>query len=110
MSGAIGPGDWVEALGSDPAYDGFIAVTKGEIYCVEAAFPATGHCSACGVMGLALLLVGDRPDPFGNTDSWCGECGFRPIYRPRADLIESLKAPPLEAPPAPTAPKVREDA
>jgi len=88
---AIGPGDWVEALFSAGAEEGFRAVAKGEIYCVQVARPAEYPCGECGERGLGLILAGDQiEDPKA---TWCGECGFRPIYRSKADLIESLKAP-----------------
>lgn len=107
MSGAIGPGDWVEALVDCPPEGGCIAVSKGGLYCVETTRLRPLLCTHCGTDCPGLRMVGDQPlDPA----IWWPGCGFRPIYRPKADLIESLKAPPLEAPQAPTAPKIREDA
>lgn len=89
---AIGPGDWVEALITDTAEHGFIAVTRGQIYCVAAAFPASYSCDTCSAVGLGLLLVGDAPT-CPDVECWCGECGFRPVYRPKADLITDLLKP-----------------
>jgi hypothetical protein len=93
MSAPIGPGDWVEALIDCDAEFGFGAIVKGSVYCVESLScgPGDEPCSSCGSVGPGgLILKGDAPH-FAGT-GWC-PCAFRPIYRPRADLIRSLKQP-----------------
>lgn len=85
MSIPIGPGDWVEcvdALGREPAGTP-TPLRVGAIYQVEDTFRWFGHD------GLTLREV--KP-PTG--DRGFAAALFRPIYRPKADLIESLKAPP----------------
>lgn len=89
---AIGPGDWVECLkGSSMISD----CVPGGLYCVEAIVPAEGECPQCGddtPEGLLFSGHKKRLSPCGLYWSWC-PCRFRPIYRPRAEFIESLKQP-----------------
>lgn len=89
MGAPIGPGDWVECYrGRDcpPVY-------VGAIYQCEEVWddPEWGECDDCppGPLAPCITLKGinTRQDPL------CA-CTLRPIYRPKADLIESLKAPP----------------
>ena len=88
---AIGPGDWVEAIGpkgvESPRAPG---VFGGGVYCVEALVWTNPHCGGCGGEHAGIHLVGKARARNG----WRG-CEFRPVYRPKADLIESLKAPPV---------------
>jgi hypothetical protein len=83
---AIGPGDWVEAVKTEAAMDGTSIVT-GSLYCVEMVGAGGGFCSDCSSQDW-LTLHGEPETGFG----WC-PCGFRPVYRPNADLIEHLKTP-----------------
>lgn len=89
MSAAIGPGDWVECvrLGGPypPGFDNrFLRV--GQVY---------------RVLSVVQTQRGDAVELEEAThitpDGWRAcfylKC-FRPIYRPKAELIESLKAPP----------------
>jgi hypothetical protein len=91
MSAPIGPGDWVELI--DPAWAGQTFPRQGGIYCIESVEDCGDNtCGDCGgSVGLDLVQVPPLEDC-----AWC-PCQFRPIYRPRADLIEQLKQP---APPA----------
>lgn len=91
MAAPIGPGDWVECVDGDARYP---QMPRGSIWCVEAIIPWRAFCALCeggSTLFPALKLAGD-PD-----DDWCA-CAYRPIYRPRASFIESLKAPPQRAP------------
>ena len=100
---AIGPGDWVECA-PPSGYRGEIPI---EEIGISGGYPKGGHVyrvrevgqywNLKGIMD-GLRLVGivasipDHPDAW-----WPAEC-FRPIYRPKADLIERLMAPAPEAP------------
>jgi len=85
---AIGPGDWVECVSVDSENDYGLRV--GAIYQVERV--ATGRTLA-GIITTGLLLHGM------NYTGWTGaRVGylperFRPLYRPKADLIERLMQP-----------------
>ncbi len=84
MSEPIGPGDWVECVDDDPCeVYGPSGLIAGALYRVLGAKkctdPNTGY-----VADALKVLVSPR---------WHGLKRFRPIYRPRADFIESLKAP-----------------
>lgn len=94
---AIGPGDWVECVEASGA--GPLEV--GRIYQVADVFPShpgcTCYCHGREVGGLNLIEL-----PVSTVAGWihahCILC-FRPIYRPKADFIESLKRPaPAEEP------------
>ena len=84
---AIGPGDWVECLrvhcsGTEPWEP-----KVGGIYRVSAIFRG-GHCLTCDSFVLDLA-----EDPFVNPFfGWCAAC-FRPIYREKASVIQSILAP-----------------
>jgi hypothetical protein len=87
---AIGPGDWVECV--DPK--GADWLTFGAIYLVDDVRKFHGACGHCGRKGAdcdntGLLLGGIRGIRPGCADYNCSRC-FRPIYRPRAELIETL--------------------
>jgi hypothetical protein len=95
MANAIGPGDWVEFLGygGNPGSFSGADGTKlrvGGLYQVEeiirAAMSTGGTCEAITLVGIHRLSVR------GRRMAYLPE-RFRPIYRPRADFIESLKAP-----------------
>ena len=84
MSAPIGPGDWVERIDdiNELAPRGTIA------RCVEID-SEEGTCSVCGDVNCGLLLtVKHHP----GDDYWCPN-HWRPIYRPKADLIERLLEP-----------------
>lgn len=86
MAGAIGPGDWVEFVGAENAK--LPALVRGSIHVVADVEDGAGLCS-CGDDGPAIILRGFEHVWHG----CCSSCEVRPIYRPRADIIEALKAP-----------------
>ena len=92
---AIGPGDWVECIARTGRPD---LCVPGGLYCVEALVPAFGTCPACedgsDIEGMIFVGQPKERNDTGQYWSWC-PCRFRPVYRPKADLIESLKAPPV---------------
>lgn len=100
MAAPIGPGDWVECV--DDRGDGGIALhdggflVLGRIYQIDELMAA--QTTLAGLVP-AVRLVGQ---PFLHARSWRRRAyalsRFRPIYRPKSDLIESLKqpAPPVE--------------
>lgn len=71
MAGAIGPGDWLEAL-RDEDWAG-ASIVAGALYCVSSTGDE-GTCLICADAGPGFQLVGVSPR-FG---SWC-PCGFRLI-------------------------------
>lgn len=95
MAAPIGPGDWVECVS---AGDRLGVLQRGSIYqisqvksCAESAF-----CNHDGCTDPGLILR-------GRSELFCPH-RFRPIYRPNAEFIESLKAPPQSVPDQPTVP------
>lgn len=83
MAGAIGPGDWVERIECGP-FARSIGCAVGDVHKVLSV--ALGGPCPCGrgcVFG--LNLSGLDNGLFG----WCPRC-FRPIYRPKSELLESL--------------------
>lgn len=106
MSEPIGPGDWVECVTTDPRpLFGLPQVRAGSLYRVVLARDTGNLCTMANcntTMGLSLEI--DPPDAGG---AHCA-CVFRPIYRPRASLIEALKAPVARTPKV--VKKAREDA
>lgn len=91
MAAPIGPGDFVECIDCRGRPD---LVRVGAVYLVEDADEYRG------IPCLTLKGV-VHPGGFRRVRADC----FRPIYRPRADFIRSLKAPPINAPA-----RVREEA
>ena len=87
MAAPIGPGDWVECVDDRPCpVYGPSGLSRGAIYCVAGV-----EAPAATLDGVAVYLRDVRSrGPNGGF----GLRRFRPIYRPSADLIESLKAPP----------------
>jgi hypothetical protein len=84
MSAPIGPGDWVECVSTDPED----ADDYGRVMRVRAVKRDGVVCKKCSSeVGI------DCDDGYVVPFLWCA-CELRPIYRPKADLIESLKAPP----------------
>jgi len=94
MSVPIGPGDWVECIAAcvlDPTNrhnKSLSNLTLGGIYQVEEVLADAWD-------DLGLVLVGVYNTHWQR--AWRAD-RFRPIYRPNADLIESLlnQAPPVE--------------
>jgi len=94
VSADIGPGDWVECVQDTDA------VSRGSV-CQVTELPPVPHevqgCDACAHSGFALRVKGVQYSngPFvrpGDNDLFAHcSCFFRPIYRPKADLIEGLK-------------------
>lgn len=83
---AIGPGDFVEVIGgSGKQIPVGAIVLVSEVRASEAWQCAT---EAGCEFGVRLSAAPNPPDG----RFWCG-CCFRPIYRPKASLIESLKTP-----------------
>lgn len=82
MSEPIGVGDWVEALGSSFGRPGWTHVAPGSVHCVDGILPCGARITLVGVLSQR------HPGKLAQWD--INE--FRPIYRPRASLIESLKA------------------
>lgn len=83
---AVGVGDWLECL-----TDGTRGVfRKGALYCVSAIDDREAQCDVCGRTdepGLEFHYMPMAPDA-----GWAA-CRFKPVYRPRATLIESLLTP-----------------
>ena len=96
MGAAIGPGDFVECIALGVSLEGFVTG-----YVIGAAYLVSEI--GCDERGPWLNCVGmPRPKDVGfyNYPGW--DFGaFRPIYRPKSEIIESLKAPaPKELEPA----------
>lgn len=88
MSDAIGPGDWVECIsnGEDRPGCGGRGYKIGALYVVSDVHLWRGFAQ--------INCVGRvRPEEFGLPNPGWSIRAFRPIYRPRADFIESLKQP-----------------
>ena len=85
---AIGPGDWVECVdaGSPRGKRGPVLVL-GKVYCVDGVVHQDYPClhDGCGHNLLEVAGV--------NHELPCCPSRFRPIYRPKADLIERLMQP-----------------
>lgn len=87
MSDPIGPGDWVECVKVPVGADGYLALNA--LYLVEQVWFAIPHATT-RELGDCLDLVDVPRGP----DNCAWNVGnFRPIYRPKADLIQSLLKP-----------------
>lgn len=75
---AIGPGDFVECVDDAPDEGRAPLVVKGAIYEVSGVFD--------GPYGPYLTLAGMDPSPY---PGWFLH-RFRPVYRPKQELIQSL--------------------
>jgi hypothetical protein len=84
MGGAIGPGDWLEIVSACSAsrFAGTV------VQCIEVV-PLRGrvaHCMVCGrSWDFGIKATNLEPMPHGYSP-----CYFRPIYRPKSELLESL--------------------
>lgn len=95
---AIGPGDWVECVDDSPprCVNDFGpdlkvgVVVLHRMYCVDEIDEPTEEVPELGLWFADEDSV--RIDGDGYDRSWAAD-RFRPIYRPRADLIESLLQP-----------------
>lgn len=82
----IGPRDWVECV--EPNKRGFAV---GALYLVERVHESrikAPHCACAGrgSIGLHFRGISEPPSPHSG---WCG-CGFRPIYRPKAEIMQEI--------------------
>ncbi len=93
---AIGKGDWVEYTGipagtGSPA--GIIALAgsgfRRRVPYLVADVGYQGGEPWVSISGMPTPMDFGYPCP-----GWAAGC-FRPVYRPKADFIESLKAPPI---------------
>lgn len=97
---AIGPGDWVErvALSAGGGVDGIYAAVGevpkiGKIYRVRAVAGLVNHTGKPWD-GLRLEGIKLRAPRYPDRDDlWMQVEAFRPIYRPREDLIATLLEP-----------------
>lgn len=90
---AIGPGDFVECVSAVNTCHLPNGYAHGCVYVVEECFREFGW-DALNCVGMA------RPADIGSDQRGWPIEAFRPIYRPRADLIETLLAPAPEMEPA----------
>lgn len=99
MSAPIGPGDWVECVGPFNGAAGLAAAGAkvigeyrvGMVALCEAVTPRMQLPDGAIVPGLKVREVKAF---IAGREVWLAAYQWRPIYRPKADLIESLKAPP----------------
>lgn len=95
MSGAaIEPGMWMEALRDERPY-----YAKGSLWRVDRVWPQgpTDHCMRDDTCNAPAVIFAGMRMPAG-VHAACA-CGFRPIYKPNATLIEQLKQPAPEREP-----------
>ncbi len=96
---AIGKGDWVECVEDDSDVMG--EIRRGAVYQVREVIPEAAfedcnmHGPDCAQPGLDL-----EGQPEDEERCWCAG-SFRPIYRPKAELIQSLLAAPAPTTPEP---------
>lgn len=95
---AIGPGDWVECVNARPShwYGYDCGLVVGAVYQVRAIIPAA--ISPFGDTGLGLHLheiVRPLDVDWGTEPAFCAT-RFRPVYRPKSELIQGLLQPILE--------------
>ena len=87
MSQPIAPGDWVECVRASTTH-GF---RPGQIYRCTSTPPTVLPCNTCGKKHTGIQLAGA---PAQRPATWLWPiCCFRPIYRPKSELIEQLKQP-----------------
>lgn len=100
MAAALEPGMWVECINAEfrggvgPYWRMTPPLKLRAIYRIEDILPSA--LFEDDTVRLALIdIPGCYPD--GHRFAY-GAPRFRPIYRPRAEFIEALKAPPITAP------------
>lgn len=98
MSVDIGPGDWVECINASPNSHGdAVPLTLGGIYRVAMVVETVGFKGECTGLGLVLHDVEFRFYPIASgaqVPEAFSVRRFRPIYRPKAEVINALLAPP----------------
>jgi len=83
MAAPIGKGDWVECINDRPPPGGEVfGFNIGDIACVLAV--------SISPKGNPCVALADDPNP-----AFWSIKRFRPIYRPKREIIEALKAPPI---------------
>ena len=93
MAADIGVGDWVECVDATPFHHTYPTLQLGALYCVrEVAIDPSPRTPdrKNGVRLHGIYLPKRQKD---QAERGWRLSRFRPIYRPRADLIESLKTP-----------------
>jgi len=97
--GAIGPGDFVECVDLSPNASGRAPriLVLGGVYRVDSVGMST-HPKQPNEPAVFFWPPRTK-QPNGLLHNGFAVWRFRPIYRPKQDLIESLKAPPIQAPP-----------
>ena len=90
----IGPGDWIECIEADQWQEQ--SIVPGNIYrCVEVLTPTGATCTLHGTFcypASGISLAGKSlPDDW----CWCA-LSFRPIYKPKSEIIQGLLQPVLE--------------
>jgi hypothetical protein len=91
MAAPIGPGDWVQCVTSVGPDSFGNRIFAGSVYCVELIAPFSDLPGSPDGFGVKLVGI-------GNANCLWGPERFTPLGGNRADLIESLKAPPIKAP------------
>ncbi len=107
MSAPIGPGDWVELVGPFRGDGRALAAEYAAVgwRVVGAYYP--GLITVCEAVAPAMRLAGGRVVPGlrvravkvfrGEREGWLPAFQWRPVYRPKQSLIESLKQPAPDA-------------
>lgn len=94
MAAPIGPGDWVEFVG---APTGYVPVGGGPSYKIGALYLVTEVGRRCrdgaGKVWPSLRVAGKATHDAEGFSRSVPTAAFRPIYRPKSSLIESLKQP-----------------
>lgn len=93
MSEPIGVGDWVECIRADPDFARIRALTLGAVYQVSRVFEIGPSFDDAGEIILALSGVDPGLNDQGYPYEGFSPDRFRPIYRPKSELIEGLKTP-----------------
>lgn len=91
MADVVGPGDWVECIdASTPANRTYNPLALGALYCVDAVIPRSNTCPRDGcTCVLRLAKVVTKPP---HMPGFCPS-RFRPVYRPKAEVIQALLQP-----------------
>lgn len=97
---AIGSGDWVECIGCDDRKT--VVVPRKSVTIKGLGYPQRGMLYQVREARVyhtpegpddGLRLFGIVASISGHPDAWWSARGFRPIYRPKADLLASLMQP-----------------